>query len=74
MANQINDKGQISGMAVVRSGPHKGEIDAFVATPVDESIGRSVADEVGAHPDFAMPANAKTLLTHKIVGHGQSGR
>lgn len=70
MANQINDKGQISGMAVVRSGPHTGEIDAFVATPVDESIGRSVADEVGAHPDFAMPANAKTLLLHKIAGLG----
>ncbi len=74
MANQINDKGQISGMAVVRSGPHKGEVDAFLATPVDESIGRSVADEVGAHPDFAMPANAKTLLLHKTVGPGQSGR
>jgi probable HAF family extracellular repeat protein len=74
MANQINDKGQISGMAVVRSGPHKGEVDAFLATPVDESIDRSVADEVGAHPDFAMPANAKTLLLHKIVGLGQLGR
>jgi probable HAF family extracellular repeat protein len=74
MANQINDKGQISGMAVVRSGPHKGEVDAFVATPVDESIGRSVSDEVGAHPDFAMPANAKTLLLHKIAGLGQLGR
>jgi len=74
MANQINDKGQISGMAVVRSGPHKGEVDAFLATPVDESIDRSVADEVGAHPDFAMPAHAKTLLLHKIVGLGQLGR
>jgi probable HAF family extracellular repeat protein len=74
MANQINDKGQISGMAVVRSGPHKGEVDAFLATPVDESIDRSVADEVGAHPDFAMPANAKTLLLHKSVGPSQLGR
>jgi probable HAF family extracellular repeat protein len=74
MANQINEKGQISGMAVIRSGPHKGEIDAFLATPVDESIGRSVADEVGAHPDFAMPANAKTLLLHKTAGLGQLGR
>jgi len=71
MANQINDKGQISGMAVIRSGPHKGEIDAFVATPVDESIGRSVSDEVGAHPDFAMPANARKQLLSRIVGLGQ---
>ena len=67
MANQINDRGQISGMAVIRSGPHKGEINAFLATPVDERVGRSVADEVGAHPDFAMPANAKTLLLHKTA-------
>jgi len=74
MANQINDMGQISGMAVIRSGPNKGEIDAFVATPVDESIGRSVADEVGAHPDFAMPAKAKTLLLQKIHGPGQFAR
>ncbi len=74
MANQINDEGQISGMAVVRSGPHKGEIDAFLATPVDEDIGRSVADEVGAHPDFAMPANAKNVLLQKVVKLGQAGR
>ena len=74
MANQINDKGQISGMAVVRSGPHKGEIDAFLATPVDESIDRSVADEVGAHPDFAMPANARKQLLSRIVGLGQPRR
>jgi len=74
MANQINDKGQISGMAVVRSGPHKGEVDAFLATPVDESIGRSVADEVGAHPDFAMPANARKQLLSRIVGFGKPRR
>jgi hypothetical protein len=61
-------------MAVVRSGPHKGEVDAFLATPVDESIDRSVADEVGAHPDFPMPANAKTQLWHKIAGLGQLRR
>jgi probable HAF family extracellular repeat protein len=74
MANQINDKGQISGMAVVRSGPHTGEVDAFLATPVDESIDRSVADEVGAHPDFAMPANARKQLLSRIVGLGQFQR
>jgi len=74
MANQINDKGQISGMAVVRSGPHMGEVDAFLATPVDESIDRSVADEVGAHPDFAMPAAARKQLSARIRGLGQPGR
>ncbi len=74
MANQINDKGQISGMAVVRSGPHKGEVDAFLATPVDDSIDRSVADEVGEHPDFPMPANAHNLLLHRTIGLNQVPR
>lgn len=66
MANQINDQGQISGMAVVLHGPHAGEVDAFLATPVDESIARSVADEVGPHPAFAMPANARKQLLSKV--------
>jgi hypothetical protein len=61
-------------MAVIRRGPHKGEIDAFVATPVDESIGRSVADEVGEHPDFPMPANAKQQLLSRVPGPGQPRR
>jgi uncharacterized membrane protein len=74
MANQINDKGQISGMAVILHGPHAGEIDAFVATPVDESIGRSVADVVGEHPEFEPPANFKKLLLSRIAGPGHSGR
>jgi probable HAF family extracellular repeat protein len=29
LANQINDKGQISGMAVVLSGPQAGDVHAF---------------------------------------------
>jgi hypothetical protein len=74
MANQINDKGQISGMAVVLHGPHAGEVDAFLATPVDESIGRSVADVVGEHPEFEPPANFKKLLLSKIVGLSQLER
>jgi hypothetical protein len=74
MANQINDKGQISGMAVVLHGTHMGEIDAFVATPEDESIGRSVADVVGEPPEFEPPANFKNLLLSRIVGPGQLGQ
>ena len=37
MANQINERGQIVGMATVLSGPHEGETHAFLATPVDET-------------------------------------
>jgi probable HAF family extracellular repeat protein len=43
MANTINERGQISGMATVLSGPHAGDIHAFLATPVDERIDKSIA-------------------------------
>jgi probable HAF family extracellular repeat protein len=39
MANKINEHGQISGMATVLSGPHAGDIHAFLATPVNASMG-----------------------------------
>ena len=74
MANQINDEGQVSGMAVVLSGPHAGEVHAFLATPVDESIDQSMADAVSARPDFAVPANPDKRLAPRIVGRGQSVR
>ena len=35
MANKINERGQISGMGTVLSGPDKGRLHAFLATPVD---------------------------------------
>jgi probable HAF family extracellular repeat protein len=37
MANKINERGQISGMATVLSGPDMGKVHAFLATPVEES-------------------------------------
>jgi hypothetical protein len=46
MANKINERGQISGMAIVLSGPDAGDIHAFLATPAHQSMGKSVA-EVG---------------------------
>jgi probable HAF family extracellular repeat protein len=50
MANKINERGQISGMATVQSGPDKGKVHAFLATPVNESIGESVADVAPTRP------------------------
>ncbi|HEY6249593.1 MAG TPA: hypothetical protein VI685_06505 [Candidatus Angelobacter sp.] len=50
MANKINEHGQISGMATVLSGPHAGDIHAFLATPVDERVETSIADIAPAHP------------------------
>jgi len=58
MANKINDRGQISGMALVLSGPNAGkEIHAFLATPVYESVGTSVAAVARTHPKITLPAN-----------------
>ena len=57
MANKINERGQISGMATVLSGPDAGNIHAFLATPVHASIGKSVADVAPTHPKSDFPAN-----------------
>ena len=72
MANDINERGEISGMATVLSGPHKGETHAFLATPVDASIGLSVADVAGTDPKSNLPANAGKQLQR--FRPGQLGR
>jgi probable HAF family extracellular repeat protein len=56
MANKINDRGQISGMALVLTGPNAGkEIHAFLATPVNTPVGVSVADVVRTRPKSNFP-------------------
>jgi len=67
MANKINEQGQISGMAIVRSGPHTGDIHAFLATPVNESIGRSVAEVAPTRPKSNLPVNAGNQLLPRFV-------
>jgi probable HAF family extracellular repeat protein len=57
MAISINSAGQISGMATVLNGRRAGETHAFLATPVNESIGTSVAAVARTHPKIALPAN-----------------
>jgi probable HAF family extracellular repeat protein len=57
MANKINERGQIAGMAIVLSGPDVGDIHSFLATPVDASLGKSVADVAPTHPKPNLPAN-----------------
>src|SRR5262249_39727526 len=66
MANQINDRGQIVGMATVLTGPHAGETHAFLATPVDESLSRSVAEVAPTHPKSRLPANASQQLVPRF--------
>ncbi|MGC1299220.1 MAG: hypothetical protein WA869_29700, partial [Alloacidobacterium sp.] len=57
-ASNINERGQISGMATVMSGPDEGKIHAILATPVDERIDKSVADIAPTRPGSILPANA----------------
>ncbi len=66
MANKINERGQISGMATVLSGPHTGNIHAFLATPVNESIGTSVADVAPTRPKSNLPANVNKQLLQRF--------
>ena len=69
MANKIHERGQISGMAIVRSGPRKGDIHAFLATPVNQSLGQSVADVAPIRPNSILPANiGNQLLPRFILG------
>ena len=58
MANKINERGQISGMAIVYSGPDANNIHAFIATPVNQSIDRSMGDVARTQPKITLPVNA----------------
>jgi probable HAF family extracellular repeat protein len=66
MANKINERGQISGMAKVLSGPDAGNIHAFLATPVRQSMGKSVADVAPTRPKSSVPANASKQLSPRF--------
>ena len=56
-ASNINERGQISGMATVVTGPDAGNIHAILLTPVDRRIGESMADFARTHPDSILHAN-----------------
>jgi probable HAF family extracellular repeat protein len=64
-ASNINERGQISGMAWVLSGPHTGEIHAYLATPVDAPIGTSMADVARTLPKIILPANVGNQLLRR---------
>jgi hypothetical protein len=66
MANAINERGQISGMATVLSGPNAGKYHAFLATPVNASLGKSVAEVARTHPKIALPANVGNQLLRRL--------
>ena len=66
MANKINDRGQISGMAIVMSGPDEGNIHAFLATPVYGSMGLSVADIAPTRPKSNLPVTVSKQQLQKL--------
>ena len=66
-ASNINDRGQISGMAKVMNGPDKDKVHAILLTPVNERIGRSMADFARTHPKSNLPAN---VCSHHLPSFG----
>ena len=66
MGNKINERGQISGMAIVLSGPDAGNIHAFLATPVDRPVGLSVADVAPIHPKSSLTANISQQHSQRL--------
>ncbi|MGH9454436.1 MAG: hypothetical protein ACRD2O_10765, partial [Terriglobia bacterium] len=65
-ASNINDRGQISGMGTVVSGPHTGEIHAYLLTPSDERLSSSMADFLRTHPHSTLPVNACNHFLHTL--------
>ncbi|MGC2636896.1 MAG: hypothetical protein WA294_06935 [Acidobacteriaceae bacterium] len=57
-ASNINDRGQISGMATVQTGPQAGTIHAYLLTPADGRISFSMADFTRTHPHSILSAHA----------------
>ena len=66
-ASNINDSGQISGMGTVQSGPHKGDIHAYLLTPEKGRMeGASMADFARTHPQSVLSANACNHSLQKL--------
>ena len=66
-ASNINERGQISGMGTVLSGPHAGDIHAYLLTPADGHIGASMADFARTHPHSILSANSCNHHLQKLV-------
>jgi probable HAF family extracellular repeat protein len=71
MANEINSRGQISGMATVTSGKRAGEIHAFVATPVEadenDTAGKIIArGQSSVRPQLALTPEVRQLVLRRL--------
>jgi hypothetical protein len=70
-ASNVNEAGQISGMGTVMSGPHAGDIHAYLLTPTNGPMGESMADFARTHPHSILHANA---CNHSLQRLGQFRR
>ena len=66
-ASNINERGQISGMATVMSGPDEGKIHAILLTPVEGRIDVSMADVAPTRPKSDLPANVSKQLLPRFL-------
>jgi probable HAF family extracellular repeat protein len=66
-ASNINERGQISGMAKVMSGPGEGTIHAILLTPVEGRIDVSMADVAPTRPKSDLPANVSKQLLPRFL-------
>jgi probable HAF family extracellular repeat protein len=56
-ASNINESGQIAGMAIEMAGSNAGNVvHAFLATPANENMGKTVAEAFPAPPAITLPA------------------
>jgi len=69
-ASNVNERGQISGMATVVSGPHTGEIHAYLLTPAEGRIDFSMADFLRTHPHANLHLNACNHFSQRVVRGG----
>ena len=65
-ASNIDERGQISGMAAVMSGPDAGKIHAILLTPIEGRIDVSLADFTRTHPR-SISANAGHHSAPKFI-------
>ena len=67
-ASNINDRGEISGMAMVEAGPHAGNLHAYLLIPAEGRIGASMADFARTHAHSILPANACSQHLQRFGG------
>jgi hypothetical protein len=67
MSNKINARGHISGRAIVLIGPDASNIHAFLATPVNGSMGILGCRCRTYTSELSLPANVAKQPPHRLI-------